>query len=199
VTFQEGIARILNYTPGGSLQAVLEFIEEAYKNQNSSTDFLEQVGVFRKYPNSLEGILLYLGSVLKKRKSITELYEKCLEKYESVSECTSGRSSTEDEAKIKETLTDFILRVEKNFEVNDLTDESIIKELNRFVHEVNAASLTEGELKRLAVSSKTMTLLEPHLDKLREIYYGYDKLMDPLTRLIRISDYILEESSKRAF
>jgi DUF1009 family protein len=109
---------------------------------------------------------------------------------------TTKRRATDEENKIKQTLTDYILKIEKLYEINDLSDESVVKELYRFVNESGLENMTENELEKYIVSSKTMTLLEPHLDRLREIYLGYDKLIDPTTRLVNIADYILEDANR---
>lgn len=197
MTYKEGIERILAYTAGASIAPVLNFILSVHTAIGDSEHELDEVGISDHYPDKLEGLIYFLGSIIKKRNSITELYDKAMDRYQQVSELTGSRRPTDDESKIKETLTDYILKVEKLYEVNDLTDESIIKELNRFANESSLENLTEGELIKTIVSSKTMTLVEPHLDRLREIYYGYDKLLDPLSRLIRIADYIIEEAKKK--
>ncbi|MCC5815928.1 MAG: hypothetical protein JJT78_14335 [Leptospira sp.] len=198
MTYQEGIEQIQNYTAGGSISQVLNFFHSVHSSHENPNQFLDEIGASDSYPDSLEGLILYIGSILQKRRQISVLYEKAMDRYQQVSELTAKRRATDDEGRIKENLTDFILKAEKLFELNDLTDESIVKELNRFTNESNLMNLTEGELQKMIVSSKTMTLLEPHMDKLREIYYGYEKLFDPLSRLIRIADYILEDGKRMA-
>jgi hypothetical protein len=199
MNYSEGIERIRAYTAGGSILPVLEFIHSVQPpNSGGGQSILEEIGGRESYPETLKGLLEFLSHILRKRKTISILYDKSMERYQTFAELTSRRRSTDEESKIKKTLTDFILRLEKLFEINDLTDESIVKELNRFVNESNLYSLTESEMERMMISSKTMTLLEPHLDRLREIYFGYEKLMDSFHRLVRISDYILEESQKKA-
>jgi hypothetical protein len=198
MTYQEGIDQIQNYTAGGSISQVLNFFHSVHSSHENPNQFLDEIGASDRYPDSLEGLILYVGSILQKRRQISVLYEKAMDRYQQVSELTAKRRATDDEGRIKENLTDFILKAEKLFELNDLTDESVVKELNRFTNESNLMNLTEGELQKMIVSSKTMTLLEPHMDKLREIYYGYEKLFDPLRRLVRIADYILEDGNRMA-
>lgn len=197
MTYQEGIEHILNYTAGASIGPVLDFIRSLHSLHKDTVPDLDEIGMTNQYPDSLEAMLLYLGIIIHRRAIITQLYEKSMDRYQQVSTMTGNRRPTDDEARIKEFLTDYILKVEKLYEVNDLTDESIVKELNRFAVESNLANLTESELQKTIISSKTMTLLEPHLDRLREIYYGYDKLLDPVSRLIRIADFVLEEGNRK--
>ncbi len=78
--------------------------------------------------------------------------------------------------------------------MQDITDESLVKELNRFVSEANLYGVTDNEIKTLKISSKTVALIETHLDKQRENFYQYKKLKGIMERLVRISDYILGES-----
>lgn len=194
--YRDGIDLLRNYTAGASINSILQFFQSIYTESDPSQNQLDEVGVTDKYPDQFRALLVFLGSIVQKRKVITVLYDKALERYQTISELTAKRRASDDENKIKQTLTDYILKIEKHYEVNDLSDESVVKELNRFVKESGLENLTENELEKYIVTSKTMTLLEPHLDRLREIYLGYEKLIDPTTRLVNIADYILEDANR---
>jgi hypothetical protein len=194
--YRDGIELLRNYTTGASISPILEFIYSVHLENDASLSPLDEIGVRDKYPDQLRALLEFLGSIIHRRKGITVLYEKAIQRYQTISELTTKRRATDEENKIKQTLTDYILKIEKLYEINDLSDESVVKELYRFVNESGLENMTENELEKYIVSSKTMTLLEPHLDRLREIYLGYDKLIDPTTRLVNIADYILEDANR---
>ncbi|MCZ8239408.1 MAG: hypothetical protein O9346_03550 [Leptospiraceae bacterium] len=191
----EGIEKIRQFSTAASMAPALAFIESLSSHSENKT-FLDEVGAAQKYPDVFLEVLYFLNFILRKRLLVNSSYEKCLEKYQTLNQISSKRRPVGEEGKIKETLTDFILRVEKLFEQNDITDEGVFKELSRFIEENNIGNLTENELKTVHLTSKATALLEPHFDKLREIFFGYEKLIDPLKRLINISDLILEESNR---
>ncbi len=193
----EGTEKIRQFSSAASMAPALHFIS-SLTFHSGERDFFDEVGIAKNYPDVYLELLFFLNFLLQKRIDITKSYESCLEKYQSLNQITAKRRASDEEAKIKETLTDFILRVEKLFEQNDITDEGIFKELSRYIEENNLSTLTENELRTVRLTSKATALLEPHLDKLREIYFGYEKITDPLKRLVRISDLILEELTRKA-
>lgn len=194
MNYLEGIEVIQKYTSGSSVEPVLKFIMTVPHNEEAFANALDEIGGINRYPDTFVGLLSFISFNLGQKAKMNQLYETALEKYESLNQVTSKKRPTEEEAKIKRTLTDFILKIEKVFEIQDLTDESLVKELNRFVSEANLYGVTENEIKNLKLASKTVALIEPHLDKQRENYYQYKKLGTILTRLIRIADYILDEA-----
>ncbi|TGL90605.1 hypothetical protein EHQ68_04035 [Leptospira congkakensis] len=198
MNYLEGIEVIQKYTSGSSVEPVLKFIMTIPHNEEGFANALDEIGGINRYPDTFVGLLSFISFILGQKSKMSQLYETALERYESLNQVTSKRRPTEEESKIKRTLTDFILKIEKVFEIQDLTDESLVKELNRFVSEANLYGVTENEIKNLKVSSKTVALVEPHLDKQRENYYQYKKLVGVTTRLIRIADYILEEAKMGA-
>ncbi|MDF3820537.1 hypothetical protein P3G55_11525 [Leptospira sp. 96542] len=196
MNYLEGVEIIQKYTAGTSVEPVLDFIRLVPHDEEGFASALDEVGGINRYPDTFLGLLSFLSFILGQKSKVNQLYETSLDKYEALNQVTAKRRPTEDEAKIKKTLTDFILKVEKVFEIQDLTDESLVKELNRFVSEANLYGVTENEIKTLKLASKTVALVEPHLDKQRENYYQYKKLSSVLVRLIRISDYILAEAKQ---
>jgi len=196
VNYLEGIEVIQKYTNGSSVEPILQYISEVPHDEEAFSDALEAIGAINRYPNSFVGLLSFMSFLLGQKSKISTLYEKTLAKYEALNSLATKRKLGEEELKIKKTLTDFILKIEKSFEIQDLADESIVKELNRFCSEVNLHGVTENEVKLLKIPSKTQALIEPHLDKNRENFYQYKKLKNSLERLVRIADYILQDSLK---
>ncbi len=196
MNYLEGIETIQKYTSGSSVEPVLEFIRNFPYDEEGFSRALDEIGGINKYPDTLLGLLSFISFILGQKQKVNDLYELALDRYEKLNQETSKRKPTEEEAKIKKTLTDFILKVEKVFEVQDLTDESLVKELNRFVSEANLYGITENEIKNLKLATKTVALVEAHLDKHRENYYQYKKLRSIFERLIRISDYILADAKR---
>ncbi|GBF49004.1 hypothetical protein LPTSP4_05110 [Leptospira ryugenii] len=196
MNYLEGIEIIQKYTAGSSVEPVLQFVSSVPYDGDGFARALDEIGGINRYPDTFVGLLSFLSFLLAEKKIVSDLYESALERYDRLNQHTSKRKPTEEEAKIKRTLTDFILKVEKVFEVQDLTDESLVKELNRFVSESNLYGITENEVKNLKLSTKTVALVESHLDKLRESYYQYKKLRSIMERLIRIADYILEDAER---
>jgi hypothetical protein len=197
MNLKEGTEKIRQFTSAASMAPALQFISSLTFHAGER-NFFDEVGIAKKYPDVYLELLFFLNFLLQKRTEINKSYESCLEKYQLFNHLTSKRRVSDEEAKIKETLTDFILKVEKLFEQNDITDEGVFKELSRYIDESNLSNLTENELRTVQLTSKASALLEPHLDKLREIYFGYEKVTDPLKRLVRISDLILAELTRKA-
>jgi ATP-dependent Lon protease len=193
MNYLEGIETIQKYTSGSSVEPVLDFIKHVPHDEEGFARVLDEIGGINKYPDTLVGLLSYMSFILSQKKKVNDLYEQSLDRYEQLNQATAKRRPTDEEAKIKKTLTDFILKVEKVFEIQDFTDESLVKELNRFVSEANLYGITENEVKNLKLATKTVALIESHLDKHRENYYQYKKLKSIFERLIRISDYILAD------
>ncbi|TGL57356.1 hypothetical protein EHQ58_13760 [Leptospira ognonensis] len=196
MSYLEGIETIQKYTSGSSVEPVLEFIRNVNHDEAGFSQALDEIGGINRYPDTLLGLLSFMSFILGQKKRVNDLYEQALDRYEKLNQETAKRRPTEEEAKIKKTLTDFILKVEKVFEIQDLTDESLVKELNRFVSEANLYGITENEVKNLKLATKTIALIESHLDKHRENYYQYKKLRSIFERLIRISDYILADAKR---
>jgi hypothetical protein len=198
MNYLEGIEIIQKYTSGSSVEPVLAFIKTVPHDEAGFSRVLDEIGGINRYPDTLVGLLSFISFILGQKEKVNLLYDQALDRYEQLNQVTSKRKPNEEEAKIKKTLTDFILKVEKVFEIQDLTDESLVKELNRFVSEANLYGITENEVKNLKIATKTVALVESHLDKHRENYYQYKKLKSVFERLIRIADYILADSRRMA-
>ncbi|TGN08207.1 hypothetical protein [Leptospira ilyithenensis] len=196
MNYLDGVEIIRKYTAGSSVEPVLDFIQLVPHDEEGFANALDEIGSTNKYPDTLVGLLSFISFILAHKAKVNDLYENALDRYEVLSQMTTKRKPNDEEAKIKRTLTDFILKIEKVFEIQDLTDESLVKELNRFVSEANLYGITENEIKTMKISSKTVALVEAHLDKHRENYYQYKKFKAIMIRLIRIADYIIAEAKR---
>lgn len=118
-----------------------------------------------------------------------------MSKYGTINSLTAKRKPTDDEARIKQVLTDYILKIESFFEKNDIGDEALIKEINRFLNELESLNLlNEDNLPALMLSSKAISLIQPPMEKLVSCYEDYDKVEAILKRLIRIAEMIIEDA-----
>ncbi|EPG75560.1 hypothetical protein LEP1GSC058_2197 [Leptospira fainei serovar Hurstbridge str. BUT 6] len=154
---------------------------DAKSEGESSLDFVKILKIFRV--------------VRKIRESVSQAYEEAMTRYSKVNSMTGKRRPTEDEAKLKQTLMDYILKIEGTFERNDLADESLIKELHKFFESLDSADkLSEENISSLYISPKTASLISPLLERMQECYEEYGKIRPILKRLIRIADYIIEDA-----
>ncbi|MEI7011660.1 hypothetical protein [Leptospira licerasiae] len=129
------------------------------------------------------------------RQSVSHSYEEAMARYSKVNNLTAKRKANEEEVRLKQTLTDYILKIESNFEKNDRADESIFKEITRFFDSLESAEkLSESNISSLNLSPKSVTQIGPILEKYEECYQEYSKLKPVLGRLIRIADYIIEDA-----
>ncbi|GBF37468.1 hypothetical protein [Leptospira johnsonii] len=129
------------------------------------------------------------------RQSVGHSYEEAMARYSKVNNLTAKRKANEEEVRLKQTLTDYILKIESNFEKNDRADESIVKEITRFFDSLESAEkLSESNISSLNLSPKSVAQIGPILEKYEECYQEYSKLKPVLGRLIRIADYIIEDA-----
>lgn len=190
----EGVELLRSYSNGSSTAPFLEFIDSLDIDTNEVREKLGEVGSSVKYTDSFLGVLSLFHLFTRERKSISALYDRAIQTYDLLTKATATQKPTSDQSKLKKMLTDYILKVEKLFEAQDLSDESLILELSRFINEVNQPSMDETEIRQLRINSRVTPLIEPHLDKHREVYFIYLKLQDSLKRLVRIGDMIMEET-----
>lgn len=129
------------------------------------------------------------------RQSVGQSYEEAMARYSKVNNLTAKRKANEEEVRLKQTLTDYILKIESNFEKNDRADESIVKEMTRFFDSLESAEkLSESNISSLNLSPKSVAQIGPILERYEECYQEYSKLKPVLGRLIRIANYIIEDS-----
>ncbi|TGK13889.1 hypothetical protein EHO60_00610 [Leptospira fletcheri] len=175
---------------------VLEALAEISLGEKEEVTVVKETKAREDVPVDFVTIAKFFRAAQKTRQSLNQVYEESMAKYSKVNAMTTGkRRPTEDEVKLKQTLMDYILKAEGIFERNDLVDESLIKELNRFFESLDSAEkLSEANIFSLYISPKTAGLIYPLLDKMRDCYQEYGKLQPTLKRLNRIADFIIEDA-----
>ncbi|TGK14682.1 hypothetical protein EHO61_16530 [Leptospira fluminis] len=175
---------------------VLEALAEISLGEKEEATIVKETKAREDVPVDFVTIAKFFRASQKTRQSLNQVYEESMAKYSKVNAMTTGkRRPTEDEVKLKQTLMDYILKAEGIFERNDLVDESLIKELNRFFESLDSAEkLSEANIFSLYISPKTAGLIYPLLDKMRDCYQEYGKLQPTLKRLNRIADFIIEDA-----
>lgn len=148
-----------------------------------------------RYPANLLELIISFRGVQILRETVNEFYETAMAKYDEITKLTLKQKPSSEINDIRETLTNYILKVESVYEKNDLLDESVATEIQRFLSENVEENLSGRELATIDLNSKAKSLLEPHIKQLMEISHSYQKLHPTLARLIRISNFIIEDYS----
>ncbi|EMY77637.1 hypothetical protein LEP1GSC060_1249 [Leptospira weilii serovar Ranarum str. ICFT] len=189
------IQELANYSSGSSTNLILERLSVLpAHDQESRTSILETKGG-KNIPDRLVGIIKLFRIIHSKRQEVNSFYETAMSKYGTINSLTAKRKPTDDEARIKQILTDYILKIESFFEKNDKGDEALIKEISRFLNELESLNLlNEVNLTALLLSSKAVSLIQPPMEKLVSCYDDYDKVENILKRLIRIAEMIIEDA-----
>ncbi len=139
--------------------------------------------------------ILLIRMVQKNRLSVNQAYEEAMSRYSKVNSFTAKRKANEEEVRLKQTLTDYILQVESTIERNDRADESMVKEISKFIDALESVDkLNETNIASLFLSPKAVTLISPILEKYEECFLEYGTIKPILGRLIRIADYIIEDA-----
>ncbi|HNN81638.1 MAG TPA: hypothetical protein PKL30_22320, partial [Leptospiraceae bacterium] len=76
--------------------------------------------------------------------------------------------------------------------------DAIIKELNRHMTELNIKHNIDREILHYKISPRSFNQVQPHLIALLDVYFNYKKNKGILKRLIKISNYIIEDALKKA-
>jgi hypothetical protein len=175
--------------------ASLTNIDEDLKYKDA---ILIEMDKSRIFPDAFMKIVTLMKFIQSEKEEINVSYEEAMERYETINKLTSKGRPTEDEAKIKKTLTDFILKIESLYEGHFKADEAIIKELARHMNELN---IREGsidkELLNYKVSSRVSQQIQQHIVALLDSYFQYKKNKGILKRLVKISNYIIEDAEKK--
>ncbi|MBW0434659.1 hypothetical protein [Leptospira yasudae] len=189
------VQELASYSAGSSTSRILDRLSLLpAHDQDSRTAVLETSGG-KNLPDRLVGILKLFRIIHSKRQEVHSFYETAMSKYGTINSLTAKRRPTDDEAKIKQILTDYILKIESFFEKNDIGDEALIKEINRFLTELESLNLlNEDNLSSLILSSKAISLIQPPMEKLISCYDDYEKVEPILKRLIRIAEMLIEDA-----
>ena len=191
---------ILGITQSDSVSKVLEEIAKIPENMQYKDAILAEMNKTKVFPDSLMKIITMVLFLYRERQEANNLYEVAMERYETVKRLTSNSKPTEDEQKISQTLTDFILKIEAIFEEHDKADEGIVKELNRYMNELN---MQVGEVSyehlNIKLNNRSKGQMQPHLvNMLDKVYFQYKKVTGIIKRLIKISNYIIEDAEKKS-
>ncbi|AOP33945.1 hypothetical protein A0128_08895 [Leptospira tipperaryensis] len=183
------------YTSGSSTNRILEKLSAFSVQESECRVAIMETNDGKNLPDHLVGILRLFRVVHFKRQEVNSYYETAMSKYGVINSLTAKRRPTDDEARIKQVLTDYILKIESYFEKNDISDEALIKEISRFLTELDSFNLlNEDNLGSLVLSVKAISLLQPPMEKLIACYKDYDQVESILKRLIRISEMIIEDA-----
>ena len=179
-----------------SVQSSLSRIEEDLSLKDA---ILTEMEKSRIYPDAFMKILTLMKFVQTEKDEINSYYEVAMERYEEINQLTSKGRPTDDEAKIKKTLTDFILKIESIYELNFKSDESILKELNKHMIELNLrpGSITK-ELLNHKISARSSQAIQPYITSLIDAYFKFNKNKSIMKRLVKISGYIIEDAQKKS-
>ncbi|OOV47815.1 hypothetical protein B1J93_00640 [Leptospira kirschneri serovar Pomona] len=189
------IHELASYSPGSSTGRILECLSVLPAHDEESRTSILETNEGKNFPNRLVGIIKIFRIIHSKRQEVNSFYEIAMSKYATINSLTAKRKPTDDEARIKQVLTDYILKIESFFEKNDIGDEALIKEINRFLNELESLNLlNEDNLPALMLSSKAISLIQPPMEKLVSCYEDYDKVEAILKRLIRIAEMIIEDA-----
>jgi serine/threonine protein kinase len=202
VSVEEYYLNVLNeiavLNPNDSVAQIIEHINLIPENLQYKSAILLELEKTRIFPEALMKIFTFVLYIQSEREEINKLYEESMERYETINKLTAKTRSTEDESKIKKTLTDFILKIESFFETHDKSIEATIREVNRHLVEQNIQSPLDKELLFYKISARSFTQLQPNLVSLLEVYFNYIHNKNIIRRLIKISNYIIEDAQKKA-
>jgi len=188
---------IVSLEPNDSISGILKKISEIREDTSLRDAILTEMDKTRVFPDTLMRVLIFLKFILVERENVNTLYEESIATYNAINQLTEKRKSTDDEVKIKKTLTDFILKTEALFESNDREDEGAIREMTKFMKESNLFGSSGKEYLNLKISPAYFSQVQPHMEKLIQDYFEYKKNASVLKRLIRISRFIIEDAKKR--
>ncbi|MFB5651679.1 hypothetical protein ACE5IS_13595 [Leptospira wolffii] len=162
---------------------------------NSGPDIFEDLRSKNESSWDFRSALYIVRVVQENRQSVNQAYEEAMSRYSKVNTITAKRKANEEEVRLKQTLTDYILKIESTFERNDRCDEAMFKEISKFLDGLESVEkLNESNITSLFLSPKAVALVTPILEKYEECYKEYGKLKPILGRLIRIADYIIEDA-----
>lgn len=189
------VKELASYSAGSSTSRILDRLSVLPAHDQESRTAVLETSEGKNLPDRLVGIIKLFRIIHSKRQEVHSFYEVAMARYGTINSLTAKRRPTDDEARIKQVLTDYILKIESFFEKNDIGDEALIKEINRFLTELESLNLVnEDNLAALILSSKAISLIQPPMEKLISCYGDYDKVEHILKRLIRIAEMIIEDA-----
>lgn len=193
----DAIGLISSLSPNDSIFEVIDSIAKIPEDLKFKDAILNELNQTRVFPESLIKILTYLLYIQSEREIMNKLYEDSMERYETINKLTAKSKPTEDEAKIKKTLTDFILKIESIYESHDKSNESVIRELTRHLNEQNMKPPFEKEVLFYKIVQRSFIQLQPSFITLLDVYFNYIKNKNIMMRLIKISNFIIEDAERK--
>lgn len=189
---------IAGLNSGETISNVINSIQQIDEDLSDRNAILTEMEKSRIFPDSFSKIITLLKFIESEKDEINIFYETSMEKYEEINQLTSKGKPTEDEAKIKKTLTDFILKIESIYELHSKADESILKELNKHMIELNlrAGSITK-ELMGHKISMRYAQSIQPYFNSLLEAHNQYSKNVGIIKRIVKIAGYIIEDAKSK--
>ncbi|PJZ78908.1 hypothetical protein [Leptospira neocaledonica] len=179
----------------GSTGRILEKLSGLQVDDSKGQEMFSEIRNKKDTAWDFRSVVSLVRLIQQNRQSVSHSYEEAMARYSKVNNLTAKRKANEEEVRLKQTLTDYILKIESNFERNDRADESIVKEITRFFDSLESAEkLSESNIASLNLSPKSVAQIGPILEKYEECYQEYSKLKPVLGRLIRIADYIIEDA-----
>ena len=193
----DSLQKIRNIASGESVFEVVEHISRENPEFSSVENICNRINNGRNYPDTIHGLMLLINGVNNQKKNISELYELAMEKYSLINKNISAASKpTDDEIKIKGTLSDFIMKIESFFESQDRCVEDILSSLSGFLNESNLHGKTDTEVLYMNLSNFVIDAIAQSLNQMAENYIFYTENLPILKRLNSISTLILEERIK---
>ncbi|MCB1192171.1 MAG: hypothetical protein H7A23_08660 [Leptospiraceae bacterium] len=189
---------ILKLTQSETVSSILKQISEIPEDLEDKDAILTEMERTRVFPDSLMTIITMMIFLVDERDQINQLYEDAMERYDTINRLTTKSKPTEDEAKIKKTLTDFILKIESFYETHDKADEGTLREMNKFMVENKLKEGSEKSFLEIKLANRSISQIQPHLVTLLDTYFQYKKNKGIMKRLIKISNYIIEDAQKKA-
>ncbi|MCB1177338.1 MAG: hypothetical protein KDK36_07145 [Leptospiraceae bacterium] len=199
---EEAYINTLNLVAGvaqnDSVTHVLESITQIEEDLKLKDAILIEMDKSRIFPDAFMKIITLLKFIQSEKEEINAHYEEAIERYDTINKLTSKGRPTEDEAKIRKTLTDFILKIESLYETHFKADEGIIKELARHMNELNIRERgIDKDLLNYKISSRVAAQIQQHINSILETYFQYKKNKGIMKRLVKISNYIIEDAEKK--
>ena len=191
--FSKSLGLVRSYSSGISIEVILKEINGEKADHETVNSIASRIKNSKNYPDTIHGLFLFMNGLNNRRKEIAVLYEGAMEKYGQInSKLNKASGHTDDEIKIKGTLSDYIIKMEALFESHDRGDDKIIKNLSTFLNESNLHGKTDIEILYMNLPSNVMSGLVDSLEQYANIYQFYDENREILQRLINISNLILE-------
>lgn len=202
ITKEESYLQALNIisslTQTDSISAAQEAIGKIPEDLKLKDAILIEMDKSRIFPDSFMKIVTLLRYIQSEKEEINLSYEDAISRYDTINKLTSKGRPTEDEAKIKKTLTDFILKIESFYETHFKADEGVVKELARHMAEIGIRpGGIDRDLLNYKITARSANQVQPHIVGLLDVYFQYKKNKGILRRLVRIANYIIEDAEKK--